>query len=157
MAHLLGEYDCKLDAKGRMVLPAQLKRQLPDAERTGLVVNRGFEKNLTIYTREEWDKITKKLAALNPYKAANRQFIREFNRGATELMLDSANRVLLPKSLLEYAGIDNDVVLVCQLKKIEAWSRTEYNKLFENGTSEGFAALAENVMGGDDMGGFDDE
>src|SRR5690606_41068094 len=56
MIQLIGEYECKLDAKGRMVVPASLKRQLPAAEKDGLVVNRGFEKNLVIYTKEEWSK-----------------------------------------------------------------------------------------------------
>src|SRR5690606_41615172 len=101
MGHLIGEFDCKLDTKGRMVLPAALKRQMPDAERAGLVVNRGFEKHLVIYSRSEWDKITEKLAKLNTYKARNLKIIRDFTRCATEVPLDSAGRVLLSTSLLE--------------------------------------------------------
>ena len=149
MNHLIGEFDCKLDTKGRMVLPAALKRQVPDVERTGLVVNRGFEKHLVIYTKEEWGKITAKLAKLNPYKAQNRKFIRDFTRGATELTLDSASRVLLPKSLLEYAGIRAEIVLSCQFSKIEVWSKEAYNQLWEDDRDDDFAALAEEVMGGD--------
>ena len=61
MIYLIGEYECKLDTKGRMVVPAALKRQLPDVEREGLVVNRGFDGNLVIYTRNEWNKILKQL------------------------------------------------------------------------------------------------
>src|ERR1700749_2758582 len=109
MSHFLGEFDCKLDAKGRMMIPSNLKKQLPEAEKDGLVINRGFEKNLVIYTRKEWDKIVEDLSKLNSYEKKTREFIRYFTRGASELMLDSANRVLLPKSLLEYAGIGNDV------------------------------------------------
>src|SRR5699024_2872520 len=97
------EFECKLDDKGRMVLPAALKRQLPHVEREGLVVNRGFEKHLVFYTREEWDQITKKLASLNQFNQKNRMFVRAFTRGATELSMDAAGRVLLPKSLLDYA------------------------------------------------------
>ncbi len=52
MIQLIGEFECKLDAKGRLVVPAALKRQLPDVEQEGLIVNRGFDKNLVIYTRE---------------------------------------------------------------------------------------------------------
>ena len=58
MSHFLGEFDCKLDAKGRMMIPSSLKKQLPEAEREGLVINRGFEKHLVIYTKKEWDTIT---------------------------------------------------------------------------------------------------
>ncbi len=157
MAHLLGEFDCKLDTKGRMVLPVALKRQLPDVERTGLVINRGFEKHLVIYPRWEWDRITRKLAKLNPYKARNRKFIRDFTRGATELALDSAGRVLLPKSLLGYAAIEADVVLSCQLNKIDVWSKEAYIKLWEDEEGEDFAVLAEDVMGGDSSDDDDDE
>src|SRR5690606_40535170 len=119
MGHLIGEFDCKLDTKGRMVLPAALKRQIPDAERSGLVVNRGFEKHLVIYSRSEWDKITNKLAKLNTYKARKRNFIRDFTRGATELSLDSAGRVLLPKSVLVYVMIEAVFVLLCLFFKFE--------------------------------------
>ena len=157
MSHLIGEFDCKLDTKGRMVLPAALKRQMPDVERTGLVINRGFEKHLVIYSRSEWDKITRKLSKLNTYKARNRKFIRDFTRGATELTLDSAGRVLLPKSLLEYGGIVTDIVLSCQFSKIEVWSKEAYSKLWEDAEDDDFVALAEEVMGGDDLDDEDDE
>lgn len=151
MGQLTGEFECKLDAKGRMVLPAALKRQLPDVERLGLVVNRGFEKHLVIYTQGEWSKITNKLAKLNRYKVKNRQFIRRFTRGHTELSLDSANRILLPKSLLEYAGIQGELVLLCQFDQIEVWSKEAYNKLWDDEEDDDFAALAEDVMGDYDI------
>lgn len=157
MNHLIGEFDCKLDTKGRMVLPAALKRQVPDAERNGLVINRGFERHLVIYTKNEWEKITAKLAKLNPYKAQNRKFIRDFTRGATELSLDSANRVLLPKSLLEYAGIHTEIVLSCQFSKIEVWSKEAYSQLWEDEGGDDFAALAEEVMGGGPLTEEEDE
>jgi len=111
MSHFLGEFDCKLDAKGRMMIPSSLKKQLPKIEQEGLVINRGFEKHLVCYTKKEWDKIVDELSKLNPYEKRTREFIRYFTRGATELTLDSANRVLLPKILLEYADIQADVVI----------------------------------------------
>ncbi|MGK6350816.1 division/cell wall cluster transcriptional repressor MraZ [Parapedobacter sp. DT-150] len=157
MSHLIGEFDCKLDTKGRMVFPAALKRQMPDVERTGLVINRGFEKHLVIYPKSEWDQITRKLAKLNQYVARNRKFIRDFTRGATELALDSAGRVLLPKSLLEYGGIDTEIVLSCQFNKIEVWSKEAYSKLWDDNEDDDFAALAEEVMGGSGLGDENDE
>ncbi len=146
MSHFLGEFDCKLDAKGRMMIPASLKKQLPEAEREGLVINRGFEKNLVIYTRKEWDKITEELSKLNQYEEKNRTFIRYFTRGASELSLDASARVLLPKTLLEYAGIDNEVVLSCQFNKIEVWAKKAYDSQLDN-EPESFSSLAEEVMG----------
>ena len=146
MSHFLGEFECKLDAKGRMMIPAGLKRQLPDAEREGLVINRGFEKHLVIYTRKEWDKIVDDLSKLNQYEKRTREFIRYFTRGATELSLDSNGRVLLPKALLEYAGIGTDVVLACQFNKIEVWDQRAYDEQMDN-EPDNFANLAEEVMG----------
>jgi MraZ protein len=148
MAHFLGEFDCKLDAKGRMMIPAALKKQLPEAEKEGLVINRGFEKHLTIYTRKEWDKIIDDHSKLNQYEKRTREFIRYFTRGASELQLDTINRVLLPKALMEYAGINinTEVVLACQPNKIELWAKDAYDQALDN-EPENFAKLAEEVMG----------
>lgn len=146
MNHFLGEFECKLDAKNRMVLPAALKRQMPDVEREGLVINRGFEKNLVIYTRQEWRNIMEKLERLNPFDRKNREFIRQFSRGASELNLDAAGRVLIPKSLSAYAGINAELVLSCQINKIEVWDKAVYEAQWED-DGQDFAALAEEVMG----------
>jgi len=146
MSKFLGEFDCKLDAKGRMMIPVGLKKQLPEAGDKGLVINRGFERHLVIYTREEWDKIVGDLEKLNSYEKKTREFIRYFTRGASELTLDSAGRVLLPKPLLEYAGIESDVVLSCQFNKIEVWAEKAYNAQLDD-EPENFAKLAEEVMG----------
>lgn len=151
MSHFLGEFDCKLDAKGRMMIPSNLKKQLPEAEREGLVINRGFEKHLVIYTKKEWDLITNDLSKLNPYEKKSRDFIRYFTRGATDLTLDSANRILFPKALMEYAGISGEVVLSCQLNKIEVWAREAYDLQMDN-EPENFANLAEEVMGNSGRG-----
>jgi MraZ protein len=146
MSHFLGEFDCKLDTKGRLMVPVGLRKQMPDAEREGLVVNRGFEKHLVIYTRKEWDKIVEDLSKLNQYEKKTREFIRYFTRGATELSLDAAGRVLFPKSLLDYAGIGADVILSCQFNKIEVWAKNAYDAQMDN-EPENFANLAEDVMG----------
>ena len=146
MPHFLGEFECKLDAKGRMMIPVALKKQLPEAESEGLVINRGFEKHLVIYTRKEWNKIVDDLSKLNSYEKRTREFIRYFTRGATELSLDASGRVLLPKALMDYAGINTDVVLACQFNKIEVWAQDAYDTQMDN-EPENFANLAEEVMG----------
>ena len=147
MSHFLGEFECKLDAKGRMMVPVGLKKQLPEADKEGLVINRGFEKHLVIYSRRDWDKIVEDLSKLNSYEKKTREFIRYFTRGASELSLDAAGRVLLPKNLQEYAGIKTDVVLACQFNKIEVWAQDAYDTQLDN-EPENFARLAEEVMGG---------
>jgi MraZ protein len=147
MSHFLGEFECKLDAKGRLMLPAGLRKQMPEAEREGLVINRGFEKHLVIYTRKEWDTIVADLSKLNQYEKKTRDFIRYFTRGASELSLDAAGRILVPKSLLEYGGMSGDVVLASQFNKIELWAKDAYDAQLDN-EPDNFANLAEEVMGG---------
>jgi len=146
MVQLLGEFDCKLDAKGRLMVPSGLKKQLPNVDQEGLVINRGFEKHLVIYPKKVWEGIVEELSKLNQFEKKTREFIRFFTRGATELTLDSAGRVNLPKSLLEFAGIDTEVVLACQFDKIELWSKSAYDS-FMDSEPEDFANLAEEVMG----------
>lgn len=146
MSYFLGEFDCKLDAKGRMMIPVNLKKQLPEAEREGLFINRGFEKHLVVYTRKDWLLMLDELSKLNQYEKKNREFIKYFTRGATEIIPDAAGRVLIPKSLLDYAGIDTDVVLAGNLNKIDVWSKATYDEQLDN-EPENFAKLAEEVMG----------
>lgn len=148
MANLFGEYVCKLDAKGRFMLPAGLIKQLSEADRERFVVNRGFEKNLTLYPDSEWQKIIKEINALNLYSKKNREFVRYFYRGASELAVDSSNRLLLPKTLLDYASVDKELVLFAYASRIEIWSKEMYeNTLDAAAEPEAFSDLAEEVMG----------
>jgi len=147
MSYLIGEFECKLDAKGRMMIPAGLKKKLPEAESEGLVINRGFKKYLVIYTKKEWENKLAELSKLNQYEYKNIEFIRYFTRGATELFPDSTGRVNLPQSLLDYAGIKNEVVLACQLENIELWDKEAHREMIQNEPAD-FAALAGEVMGG---------
>jgi len=146
MANLFGEYVCKLDAKGRFMLPAGLKKQLSEADQERFVINRGFEKNLTLYPDSEWQKITKEINSLNLYNKKNREFVRYFYRGASELVCDSNNRLLLPKTLTDYASIESEVILFAYGNRIEVWSKDLYEQTM-SAEPEEFSDLAEEVMG----------
>jgi MraZ protein len=146
MAYLIGEYDCKLDTKGRFMLPAGLKKQLLPGDQERFVINRGFEKNLTLYPDSEWQKISREVNSLNLYNKKNRDFVRYFFRGSTEMSTDSANRLLLPKSLLDYAGIDKEVVLFAYGQRIEIWAKDAYEQMMGSEPDD-FSSLAEEVMG----------
>jgi len=144
---LTGEYDCKTDAKGRVRLPSSLIKQLGKGGSTEFTINRGFEKHLMLYPRNVWEKETEKInQRLNIYNNKERQALRYFYRGATELSIDSADRVLLPKSLAEYAGIDKEVVLFAYQDRIEVWAKAEY-ELFLSKEPEDFASIAEDIFG----------
>ena len=114
MSQFLGEFECKVDPKGRIMLPAGLKKQLSPAAEGRFVINRGFEKCLVLYPLNEWQTISAEVNKLNLYNKKNRDFARYFFRGASELMLDGTNRLLLPKALTEYAAIDKDLILFYQ-------------------------------------------
>jgi MraZ protein len=146
MPKFIGEYDGKIDAKGRVVIPVGLKKQLPEGSDQQLVINRGFDKCLVVYTRTDWEKETLKLEGLDGFNKLDRQFIRLFNNGATEVGLDTANRLLIPKKLQVYAEIENDVVLYAYDNKIEIWSKKNYDGLMEIDPDD-FSKLAEKVMG----------
>lgn len=156
MAGFIGEYPCTVDAKGRFLLPTTLKKQIPVKEQKRYVVHRGMEKHLVIYTQKEWDKITEEVYALNQYVRKNRDFIRKFNRGATPIELDAMNRLLLPKTLMEYAGIEKDIVLFAYGNRIEVWSEAEYQRMMKEESTD-FATLAEEVMGKKRSPSNDDE
>ncbi len=147
MTNFIGEFECKLDSKGRLMLPASLRKQLDPSAQESFVMNRGFEKCLVLYPKNDWEYISAEVNKLNQYVKKNREFIRYFYRGATELGLDGTGRLLFPKRLLEYAGADKEVVLFAHGNRIEVWDKKTYNGLLTDEPDE-FANLAEEVMGG---------
>jgi MraZ protein len=152
MTGFLGEFEATLDAKGRFLLPAGLKKQLPEGENTRFVINRGFEKCLSLYPRQSWEPLFARISALNDFDPSVRSFRRYFLNGATEVELDSAGRLLLPPQLKDYAGLEKDIVLASAVDKIEIWSTDNYNKFFESYAPTDFSALAQQVMGGGNLG-----
>lgn len=146
MSDFLGEYEVTVDAKGRLLLPALLRKQLPDGNKGSFVVNRGFEKCLTLYTIEVWKPVADKINKMNDLVKKVRDFKRLFMNGATPVELDTADRLLLPKQLLEYAGIKKDVVLAAQGNKIEIWDTETYHAHLRE-SYETFSALSDDIAG----------
>jgi MraZ protein len=149
MTGFIGEYEATLDAKGRFLLPAGFKKQLPESGVEVFVINRGFEKCLSLYTTESWQPLFSELGKLNDYDPKVRKFKRYFLNGAKQVTPDSAGRLLLPKNLMEYAGLEKDIVLVSAIDKLEIWDKTKYQQFFETFSPEAFSDLAKDVMAGD--------
>jgi MraZ protein len=143
--NLHGEYECKLDAKGRLIIPAALKKQIPAEAKEAFFINRGFEKCCVMYPANEWDNIAGEINKLSDYIKKEREFKRYFLRGASKLDMDTASRVLLPKPLQEYANLKGDLVLLAYGNKVEIWSKAEYDTML-SAEPEDFSALAEEVM-----------
>ncbi len=146
MAYFSSEYECKLDVKGRMVLPAKVKSNLPTAGGNSIVVTRGFETCLVVYPIIEWNKVFSKVAGLNEFNEEYRNFQRNFFRGNTELELDNNGRFLVPKSLLKYAQIDKDAILVGMGNRLEIWNPELYEQFLVKDQQQ-FSKLAEKYLG----------
>lgn len=146
MIGFLGEYEATLDNKGRFLLPVGIKKQLPEGVQPVFVVNRGFEKCLTVYPIQSWTPIYENISSLNDFDPKVREFRRYFLNGAMQLELDSAGRILLPKNLMEYAGLEKDIVLVSAVNKLEIWDKNKYQQFFETFSPESFSTLAAEVM-----------
>lgn len=152
MTGFLGEYESKLDAKGRFLFPAGFRKQLPEgdgsSEKIQFVMNRGFEKCLTLYPMHAWQPIFKRITGLNDFDPKVRAFRRYFLNGAITMELDSAGRLLIPKNLCSYAGLQKELVLASAVNKIEIWDKTQYQQFFESYSPESFSELASQVMAG---------
>lgn len=146
MQQLLGEYDCKIDDKGRMRLPSGLISQLGEQETYSFVINRGFENCLMLYPEAVWERISEEVNQLNLYNKKNRDFVRYFYRGAAKVVMDSADRILVTKRLLEYAGIEKDVILSAYNDRIEIWAKDQYDTMLDEEPDD-FSDLAEDVLG----------
>ena len=146
MARLIGEYECRIDGKGRLIIPTRLKRQLPPEAQEKLVINRSLDKCLVLFTKADWEKESERLDGLNMFNAQHRQFIRLYHNGANEIAVDTSDRILIPKNLKEYAEINTDVVLFAYGNRIEIWSEKVYQQELST-NPEAFAGLAEQVLG----------
>lgn len=150
MTVFLGEFESTLDAKGRFLLPAGLKKQFREEELDRFVINRGLEQCLSLYPMKFWEPLYARLSQLNVFDQRKRQFQRYFLNGATPVEPDSAGRILVPGSLKEYAGLEKDIIVCAAVDRIEIWDKGKYRKFFETFSQEEFSHLAQEVMGGRD-------
>ena len=147
MAEFIGTYECKVDVKGRLMFPADLKSQLTDMKAKGFVIKRSiFMKSLELYPMDEWQQESNRINKLNRFRKKNVDFIRKFMAGVRMVDLDNTGRLLIPKDLINYAGIAKEIVLASVVNKIEIWDKAEYEKAIDYDPDE-FADLAEDVMG----------
>jgi MraZ protein len=146
MIRFLGDFEATLDTKGRFLLPAGLKKQLPESDTQRFVINRGFRKNLNLYPIQNWDKEFDDYEKLNQNDPIVREFLDNSLNGATYVEPDSAGRLLIPPNLKEQCGLEKDIVLVSKIKKIEIWDSNKYKQLFESFSEERYSFLANEVM-----------
>ncbi len=147
MQHFIGSYECKADIKGRIMLPAALKRQLNNSLDKGFVIKRAvFNKCLEVYPLNQWENLMDRVNKLNRFSKKNNDFIRRFTAGVKFVEIDATGRVLIPKDLTNYAKISKEVVVSSVVNILEIWDKTLYEKAIDEAATD-FAALAEEVMG----------
>ncbi len=154
MVNLIGTYECKVDAKGRLMLPSALKKQLTPVLQEGFVLKRSvFQPCLELYPMEEWNAMMKKINGLNRFKKKNNDFIRRFTAGVKTVEVDANGRLLIPKDLFGFAEMDKEIVLSSAINIIEIWDKNKYENTID-ASADDFADLAEEVMGNDDFDGI---
>jgi MraZ protein len=147
MKHFIGTYECKADIKGRIMLPAALKKQLSYSIKDGFVIKRAvFNPCLELYPLREWDSLIEKINTLNRFVKKNNDFIRRFTAGVKLLDIDGTGRVLIPKNLINHAKINREVVVSSAVNILEIWDKNLYENSIDEVTID-FASLAEQVMG----------
>ncbi|HAJ81564.1 MAG: division/cell wall cluster transcriptional repressor MraZ [Zunongwangia sp.] len=151
MVNLIGTYECKVDTKGRLMVPSALKKQLMPMLQEGFVIKRAvFQHCLELYPMEEWNKLMQRMNKLNRFKKKNNDFIRRFTAGVKTVEVDGNGRLLIPKDLIGFAGITKEIVLSSAINIVEIWDKDKYEEAIE-AASDDFADLAEEVMGNDDF------
>ncbi|WP_147678388.1 division/cell wall cluster transcriptional repressor MraZ [Algibacter pacificus] len=150
MSLITGTYDCKVDAKGRLMMPAAIKKQLSTVLDDGFVLRRSvFQKCLELYPMAEWQALMQKMNKLNKFKKKNNDFIRRFTAGAKIIEIDVNGRLLVPKDLTVFANISKNIVVASAINIIEIWDKDLYEQAIDDAALD-FADLAEEVMGQDD-------
>ncbi len=150
VVNLIGTYECKADAKGRLMIPVAFKKQLSPVLQDGFVLKRAvFQPCLELYPMEEWNLLMQKMNKLNRFKKKNNDFIRRFTAGVKVVEIDASGRLLIPKDLVSFAGITKELVLSSAVNIIEIWDKEQYEKAIDDAAVD-FADLAEEVMGFDD-------
>ena len=153
MINLTGTYECKADAKGRLMMSSAFKKQLSPLLQEGFVVKRAvFQPCLELYPMQEWNEVMNKMNSLNRFVKKNNDFIRRFTAGVKIVELDASGRLLIPKDLCQFAGIKKQIVLSSAINIIEIWDKDNYENTIDDAAMD-FASLAEEVMGNSDVDG----
>jgi MraZ protein len=143
-----------VDAKGRLMLPGAIKKQLSPILQNGFVLKRAvFQPCLELYPMTEWENLMQKVNTLNRFNKKNNDFIRRFTAGVKVVEVDAAGRLLIPKDLIAFSGICKDTVVSSAINIIEIWDKEKYEYAIDDATGD-FSDLAEEVMGQNDDNGI---
>lgn len=140
-----GQFTYSIDAKNRISIPAKLRKQMSPEANDSFVMTRGLSSCIDIYPLNEWNLIEERLLQLNQFNPNDARFIRMFSQYAIEDTMDSQSRIVIPQNLIEYAKIENEVLILGVLKKIEIWNPKIYEDYLSQ-SPESFEQIAAKVM-----------
>lgn len=147
MINIVGTYECRVDAKARVLFPSPLKKQLQSVFNERFVVKRSvFQQCLEIYPMQEWNLVVEQVNTLNRFVKKNNDFIRAFLAGLKVVDVDNSGRFLIPKDLLLFANLNKEIVLSSSVNMIEVWDKENY-EISVAETLQDFDRLTEDVMG----------
>ncbi len=136
----LGEFQHLVDPKGRVILPARFRQELEG----GLIITKGFEECLVVYTPADWKKVVDQLRNLPTTKKEARALVRNMLSGASSNTLDKQGRVMIPQNLRNYAGLKKDVIVIGVGDRVEVWDKAKWEK-YRKETEKGFSQTAEEL------------
>jgi len=148
MSYPVGHFTCKLDSKGRLMVPSEFKEQLGEQVEEGFVLRPGLHAScLELYTRKDWDNVQDKLrASLSQFNAQHDAVLRRYNAGARFAKLDSTGRLQIPKDLLEKGSLVKEVIITSVTTKMEIWDKSLYEQsINELDDTAFFNILSENI------------
>ena len=124
----IGEYAYSLDSKGRVNIPAKFRQSLSDDNEGTFVIARGMDSCVWVYPLIQWKDIESNLRNLSSLSKINRTFVRNTARYASPSTYDKQGRITLTPYLIDYAGLDKDVLIVGMVNKIEIWNPTRLDE-----------------------------
>ena len=151
MATFKGQEEYSVDDKGRVAIPAKMRRAMAPEANDTFVMTRGFEKCVFLYPLDRWAEIENDMGKLNPYQVEARAYIRNIMRWADDVVLDKQGRIRLSDKLMEFAGISDRATIIGSFDHIEVWDPATIDAYF-NEQADNYEQLAQQVF----LGGSSD-
>ena len=145
MSSFKGRFSYSVDNKGRLALPAKLRKNVSPSSNDTFIVTRGFEQCLFVYPQDEWGKVEDSIRGLSPSNPQHRFFVRTLLQWAVDGQLDSQARISIPQDLLKFSAIENEVLIIGVLERIELWNPKIYEEYMNNQPAT-YETVAEAVL-----------
>jgi len=140
----IGEIECKIDAKGRLLVPKAFQRQMPEeASDCFVAVSSATNNCLVLYTEPKWKQVAEPLLALNGQREENAELVRRFLQYATTLDFDAQNRIMIPRRLMDFVRLKKDVIMFGMIDRIELWDKQSHQQAMKTAGDRPFEEISQ--------------